>query len=89
MKAKISSPTATIRQAGKPDRLACRSRKMVAVTRPSEDSVMARTARRLLIVGLLGVVLAMPSARAQAPAPLPAAASPSPAAPPRSRRGPG
>jgi hypothetical protein len=79
MKGKISSPTATIRQAGKPDPLACRSRKMVAVTRPSEDPVMARTARRLLIVGLLGVVLAIPSARAQSPAPLPAAASPSPA----------
>ena len=60
---------------------------MVAETRPSEDSVMARTARRLLTVAFLGGVLAMPAARAQAPAPPPAAATPAPATspPPRHR----
>ncbi|MFI5454923.1 MAG: hypothetical protein ACHRXM_05680 [Isosphaerales bacterium] len=79
MKVRISSLTATVRQAGKPDRLACRNKKMVAETRPREDFVMDRRARLLLTVAFLGWVLAMPAARAQAPAPLPAAATPAPA----------
>ncbi len=79
MTVRISSPTATIRQAGKPDRLMCRSQKMAAETRPSKDAIMARSARRLLTVAVLGLVLAMPAARAQAPAPQPVAATSAPA----------
>jgi hypothetical protein len=52
---------------------------MVAEPPPSEDSIMARTARLLLTVGLLGGMLASPAARAQAPAQPPAAAIPAPA----------
>ncbi len=52
---------------------------MAAETRPSEDSIMARSARRLLTVAFLGGVLAMPAARAQAPAQQSGAATPAPA----------
>jgi hypothetical protein len=76
MKVRITSLTAAVRQAGKPDRPAGRSHKLAAETRPGEDSVMARTARRLLTVAFLGGVLALPAARAQAPAPPTAAAAP-------------
>ena len=83
MKVRITaSPTASIRQAAKPDRRLCRSTKMVAKSRTIEGCVMAPTARRILTVALLGGVLAMPAARAQAPASTPGGGPSAPASTP-------
>ncbi len=81
MKVRISSQGAMALQAGGPGRTACRTNAMVAKTRRNEDSIMARTARLLLTVAVLGGVLALPAVRAQAPVPPPAPAS-APAPPP-------
>jgi hypothetical protein len=71
-------PTATGRQARRPDRSDRPSQTMVAKTRPIEDPVMARTVRLLLTAAVLGGMLAVPAARAQAPSQPPAAATPAP-----------
>jgi hypothetical protein len=86
MKVEVFSPTAMDRQAGKPDRSDGESQRLVAETRPSEEPVMARTVRLLLMTVMLGAVLPMPAVRAQDPAQPPATAAPT-AAPPASTTG--
>jgi hypothetical protein len=76
MKVEVFSPTATVRQAGKPDRSDGESQRLVAETRPSEGPVMARTVRLLLTTVMLGAALPMPAARAQALAQPPASTAP-------------
>jgi hypothetical protein len=81
MKVEFFGPTATVRQAGRPDRPDRQDQKMVAESRPSEDSVMARMVR-LLLAAILGAMLAVPAARAQDPSQPPAAVTPAPSQPP-------
>lgn len=88
MKASLSSLTAAVRRAERPDQRACTSHKLAADARPEQQRVTARAARRLLVAGLLAAALAVPTARAQAPGAQPGAGTvPSAAGPTAPVRG--